>query len=295
MIKPLLGILVLSMAFLSGLLCVEYISLRRSIEQLAQAREEYRTYTNAFRKVLRDYQRLKEDDDEGSSCEDDEKKKEPFLVVNREPEYLKESMIRFLKEQNMEPILRRINSSDEWVSSERRTVVKQSRRYQKKQRQKQVRSLAMAQLARHRVLLKKKQIAHDISFIWPIDRSSSWISSFFGSRRKPDRTWGFHYGIDLAAIKGTTVNAVASGIIVEAGNNKGYGNTIVVMHNNNYRTRYAHLHKIYVRTGQHVEQGQRIGSVGDTGLVRKRGRYASHLHFEVYVNGKQVNPLYFFM
>ena len=156
-------------------------------------------------------------------------------------------------------------------------------------------NLLSGQLARHKVTLKNRFIVKDIHFEWPIDRSQFWISSFYGSRRKPDRTWGFHHGIDLAAIKGTPVNAACDGVIVEAGNNKGYGNTIVIMHNKKYRTRYAHLHRIYVRIGQTVTSGQCIGAVGDTGLVRKRGRYASHLHLEVYVFGKRVNPIYFFV
>ena len=140
-----------------------------------------------------------------------------------------------------------------------------------------------------------KKLVTDISFAWPLDRSQFWISSFYGARRKPDRSWGFHYGIDMAAIKGTPVKAVAPGVVVEAGVNKGYGNTVVIMHNRKYKSRYAHLHRIYVRVGQSVDIGHCIGAVGDTGLVRKRGKYASHLHFEAYVYNKRVNPLYFFV
>lgn len=294
MFKIVHGAFIIVMSLLVGLLGVEYSHLRQSTNRIVEIQEEYQTYIIAFRKILRDYQRLKEGEEETASEEDDEKKKEPqFLVVNREPEYLKASMVRYLKQQRMSPTLARIYDSPEVVSTEPRISRKRHRGMRR--RAQHTTPLLMSQLTRHRALLRGRTLVHDISFAWPIDRSHFWLSSFYGSRRKPDRTWGFHYGIDMAAIKGTTVKAVAPGIVVEAGANKGYGNTIVLMHNNKYRTRYAHLHKIYVHHGQRIEQGQRIGAVGDTGLVRKRGKYASHLHFEVYVFGKRVNPLYFFM
>ena len=72
----------------------------------------------------------------------------------------------------------------------------------------------------------------------------------------------------------------------------GYGNMIVIEHNSKYRTRYAHLDKILVRIGTKVAQNDRIGKVGDTGFIRKKGRDGSHLHFEVLAFGKQMNPLY---
>ena len=65
----------------------------------------------------------------------------------------------------------------------------------------------------------------------------------------------------------------------------------MVKHSNGYKTRYAHLYKMYVKPGQRVKQGQKIGAVGSTGYVRKSGKDASHLHFEIYSNGKHVNPL----
>lgn len=87
----------------------------------------------------------------------------------------------------------------------------------------------------------------------------------------------------------------AEGIVVEARNATGYGKTVVVAHSRKYRTRYAHLDKILVKPGQKVTRSDTIGRVGSTGYVRsKKGRDASHLHFEVYAFGKKVNPMYFF-
>lgn len=130
----------------------------------------------------------------------------------------------------------------------------------------------------------------DIIFLWPLSRQKFWISSYFGWRMIRQKR-NFHYGIDLAALKGTHVYAVAAGSVLESRYAPGYGNTIVIKHNHKYKTRYAHLDTLRVKRGQEVERGDFIGTVGDTGHVRKSGRDASHLHFEVYVFGKQVNPL----
>ena len=129
-------------------------------------------------------------------------------------------------------------------------------------------------------------------FTWPIDRSQFWLSSLFGKRKKPNGSWGFHSGIDMAALKGTPVKAAAGGTVIEARYAQGYGNTVVIKHNNKYKTRYAHLDKIIAKKGQKVSRGQLIGKVGDTGFVRKSGKDASHLHFELYAFGKKINPLY---
>lgn len=136
--------------------------------------------------------------------------------------------------------------------------------------------------------------ASDFSFEWPLERHEFWLSSLFGWRRIRGQV-KFHYGIDMAAVKGTKVKAAASGRVIQAGYAPGFGNTVLLEHNGVYRTRYAHLYSIAVKQGQQVSSGQYIGKVGDTGhtLSSKRGsgRDASHLHFEVYKQGTRVNPL----
>lgn len=153
----------------------------------------------------------------------------------------------------------------------------------KKQKEKRVKIPTMAYL--------KRSKATNAFFDWPVDLSLFWLSSVYGPRKHPRGGKRFHYGIDLAALRGTPVMAAASGTVVEARHVSGYGNNIIIKHNNTYKTRYAHLHKIQVKPGQRVKQGQKIGTVGATGYVRKSGRDASHLHFEIYVHGKHVNPL----
>lgn len=132
---------------------------------------------------------------------------------------------------------------------------------------------------------------HDIQFVWPVDRKRFWLSSLFGPRKLKNKAWRFHYGIDMAALRGTPVKAAAAGIVVESCYNNGYGNYIIIAHNKKYKTRYAHLHTRRVKVGQKVKKGAFIGTVGDTGAVRKSGKDASHLHFEVYQFGRRINPL----
>jgi murein DD-endopeptidase MepM/ murein hydrolase activator NlpD len=141
-----------------------------------------------------------------------------------------------------------------------------------------------------------REESRDITFDWPIKRSEFWLSSFFGPRRQPGGKIGFHYGIDMAAVRGTPVHPACAGVVVEARIAPGYGKTVVVSHNHKYKTRYAHLDKIAVRVGQKVTTASLLGKVGATGHVRsKHGRAGgSHLHFEVYAYGKRMNPMYFF-
>lgn len=128
-------------------------------------------------------------------------------------------------------------------------------------------------------------------FQWPIERENFWLSSHFGRRKGPRGVMQFHYGIDMASIKGTPVYAAGAGRVIRAGYESGYGNTILIKHSPLYQTRYAHLDTIAVKKGQIIKQGARIGTVGDTGFTRKSGTNASHLHFEVCKQGRRVNPL----
>ena len=113
------------------------------------------------------------------------------------------------------------------------------------------------------------------------------ITSGFSMRMHPiHKTWRKHKGVDYAAPTGTPVRVVGDGIVEFAGWQNGYGNVVVVKHNNNRSTLYAHLSRIHVKRGQRVEQGTHIGAVGATGWAT-----GPHLHFEVKVNGVQHNPL----
>ncbi len=128
-------------------------------------------------------------------------------------------------------------------------------------------------------------------FTWPT-RGAYSISSSYGYRNPGISGWGFHGGIDIIRYGGSTgipVVASASGTVVTAYSGwTGYGHTVVINHGNGITTRYAHMQpgSICVRAGQYVYQGQQIGRIGSTG-----NSTGPHLHFEVLVNGRKVNPL----
>ncbi len=114
----------------------------------------------------------------------------------------------------------------------------------------------------------------------------SWPTSGSLSSRYGPRGRGYHRGIDLAAAYGAPIRAAKAGTVTLAGWYYDYGKTVIISHPDGTQTLYAHASQINVNSGQTVEKGQLIGRVGRTG--RSTG---PHLHFEVHVNGKRVNPL----
>jgi murein DD-endopeptidase MepM/ murein hydrolase activator NlpD len=115
------------------------------------------------------------------------------------------------------------------------------------------------------------------------------VSSHFGVRRDPfDGEREFHTGIDLAAEIGTPVHATAPGVVDFAGWDGGYGRMVEIDHGNGIHTRYGHLSRILVHAGERVVRHERIGLVGSTG--RSTG---PHLHYEVRIDGRPVNPAKF--
>ena len=123
----------------------------------------------------------------------------------------------------------------------------------------------------------------------PVRGENVRITSGFGMRRHPLLMTGkMHYGVDWAATHGTPIMAAGDGVIEEAGAKGEYGNYIRIRHANGYKTAYGHMSRYGagVSAGVRVRQGQIIGYVGSTGLSS-----GPHCHFEVLVNGVQVNPM----
>jgi len=115
---------------------------------------------------------------------------------------------------------------------------------------------------------------------------STRITSPFGRRRHPILGYTrMHAGIDFKASYGTPIHAATDGVVKYAGRHGGHGNFVKLSHGGGLGTGYAHMSRIAVREGQHVRRGQVIGYVGSTGLST-----GPHLHYEMYRNGRTVNP-----
>jgi len=95
-----------------------------------------------------------------------------------------------------------------------------------------------------------------------------------------------HFAVDIANKRGTPIYATDTGVIQYVGWSIGYGYNIIIDHGGSKKTRYAHLSKFYVKTGQKVGKGESIGAMGSTGWST-----GPHLHFEVIINGRKHNPL----
>jgi len=120
--------------------------------------------------------------------------------------------------------------------------------------------------------------------VWPV---KGWISSRFGYRVSPfTGRRELHKGLDIVNRKGTPVVVTADGRVVFAGHKHGYGKMVIVDHGLGRLTKYGHLSKISVHSGDSVTRGQELGKIGSTG--RSTG---PHLHYEVVVNGKAVDPV----
>jgi Rod binding domain-containing protein len=112
------------------------------------------------------------------------------------------------------------------------------------------------------------------------------VSSPFGWRQDPfDGSRRFHGGVDLPAAYGRPVPAAAEGRVVSAGEQGGFGLTVLVEHPGGLQSRYAHLAAVEVKSGDHVEAGQVIGRVGQTGRAT-----GPHLHFELLRDGRRLDP-----
>lgn len=294
--KKLFLLLSAAIAIMCILLCMQYFTLIFEVKKMNLVKQEYHKHLEMLKKVIQEKNCDVVTDDldsiEDKGDEDRVVAAQLLLETPVDAVIVTSYEEDVLDEQDEDP------QKFQFISTEDEKQLKDLRKYtrdvvlaRKKAKQKpQTKSLGAKQIAQ----LQKnnsRQTTHDFTFHWPLELHHFWLSSLFGARKKANGKPGFHYGIDLAAMKGTPVKAAAAGTVVQAQYVPGYGNNILIQHNKYYRTRYAHLNRIHVSVGQKIEQGQKIGAVGDSGSVRKSGRDASHLHFEIYHNGSHVNPL----
>jgi murein DD-endopeptidase MepM/ murein hydrolase activator NlpD len=138
---------------------------------------------------------------------------------------------------------------------------------------------------------EKQKMLKAIPSIQPINnRDLTRIASGFGMRMHPIyKILKMHQGMDFTAPVGTEIYATGDGTVEKVGWTGGYGKTILINHGYGYKTRYAHCSKFKCKKGQKVKRGDHIGYVGNTGQST-----GPHLHYEVFKNKRQINPVNFF-
>lgn len=125
-----------------------------------------------------------------------------------------------------------------------------------------------------------------VNFVSPVKEEN--ITSKFGYRVSPiTNKYSLHKGLDMAAPKNTKIYSVYDGVVIKAEYHEINGNYIVIKHSDDLKTTYNHCNKLLVKEGETVKKGQVIALVGETGYAT-----GNHLHFEVLLNGKYINPLY---
>ncbi len=126
----------------------------------------------------------------------------------------------------------------------------------------------------------------DLPIFWPVEGGVGHISNTFGPAIHPfTHTYYLHKGLDISFRRGRPIVSAANGKIIECKSDVMFGNYIIVQHLGGYSTRYAHLATILVKEGDIVAQGQRIGTLGNTGLST-----GPHLHFEVRLGSAVLDP-----
>jgi murein DD-endopeptidase MepM/ murein hydrolase activator NlpD len=131
---------------------------------------------------------------------------------------------------------------------------------------------------------RREALAAATPSIWP---AQGWLSDGYGNRRDPFTGQpDFHPALDISADRGDRVYATAAGTVKTASYSGAYGNLVTIDHGFGLSTRYGHLMRFNVKPNQRVSRGDVIGYVGATGRAT-----GNHLHFEVWVDGKPVNPL----
>ena len=131
---------------------------------------------------------------------------------------------------------------------------------------------------------RREALASSTPSIWP---AHGWLTGTFGGRSDPfSGEPAFHQGLDISTDKGQPVFATADGSVESATYTGDYGNLVVLRHGFGLSTRYGHMSRFNVKPGETVKRGAVIGYVGSTGRAT-----GSHLHYEILVNGKLINPL----
>lgn len=220
-------------------------------------------------------------------------------VVNQDKETLKvldESKIEIeekqkelqIKKDEQENLKRVLEQDNENVSKDKAEVenLKQELLKEEDNLQKEIENIIAKQQAQNNQNNSNVETGDIISNgSWPVPGYSR-ISSGYGYRKHPILGGQeFHTGIDIPAPMGTPTVAIDSGTIIYSGVQGSYGNTVMIQHDDGKVSLYAHNSELLASVGQRVEKGQVVAKIGSTGMST-----GPHLHFEIRINGKHVNP-----
>ncbi|WP_223605542.1 M23 family metallopeptidase [Chryseobacterium sp. OSA05B] len=123
----------------------------------------------------------------------------------------------------------------------------------------------------------------------PVESYNKIVSSNYGYRKHPiNGVIKKYQGVDFSVPRGTAVFSTYYGMVVSSKYERGYGNTILIDNQGGFKTRYGHLMSLFVGKGEYVKPGQLIGLSGNTGHST-----GPHLHYEIIVEGKRIDPLLF--
>lgn len=209
---------------------------------------------------------------------------EPKLAVMRQEEM-------YYEEDYEEEVI--YVDNDDWYTTERKTLQEPSAGHRKVvaivtfENDKRIDQEIIKEEVTYKAVPKIVERGTKIppTYIKPI--AGGRLTSGFGRRNRPTRGAStYHKGIDWATPTGTAVVASCGGTVAKAGWGSGYGYVVYINHPDGRQTRYGHLSKVLVSPGQTVSQGQRIALSGNTGVST-----GPHVHFEILINGSQVNPL----
>ena len=136
-----------------------------------------------------------------------------------------------------------------------------------------------------------KELLSDLPNLWPVINGLGYVTMEFGPNIHPIQgIWYMHKGIDIAAYPGTPIVSAANGVVTDAGFDSvsGYGGFVEIKHNYGFQTKYSHLERVEIKAGDDVVQGQRIGTMGSTGMST-----GTHLDFQIWIGTENLDPAYF--
>lgn len=215
-----------------------------------------------------------------------------LIITVPEPELSVERMEEVYYEEDYEAEIQYVDN-DDWYTTQTKTLQEPSAGHRivvanvSYRNQEEVRRDILKEEITYEAVPKIVERGTKIppTYIKPI--SGGRLSSGFGRRNAPTRGAStYHKGIDWATPTGTAVMASSAGTVAKAGWGSGYGYVVYINHADGRQTRYGHLSKVLVSAGQTVSQGQKIALSGNTGVST-----GPHVHFEILINGAQVNPL----